>query len=322
MEDKSKAAVATVLAVCFCIVVYQHFKPGTPAAPVTTTPVAEAARPSPVPVHPAKAGVPDEQATSMPHLSSDDVEAMHLDLEQRGHGAEDAPERRAPTTVSGPAGRLVREFFEDWLAGRYFEMGKLTTDPRGPNQFEANMKGSPIHIRSYEVLSANSTREGWEVKVAAELTSLASAHAACLINVRMTKGIHRRQPVFFFGPDFMKIERFKKTFGTIVVSRVQGILRIDVSNAKRPNIMQYVLDAPNLEPLDNPDPKDPHDMVSAEWAYNMAEALDIDRQDVPSLVFSSKPLYREGLKFMKAYTKRVKARMIEEGRTDYVDPLE
>lgn len=199
----------------------------------------------------------------------------------------------------GPAGKAVKLFFKNWEFKQYEKMCSQTVHSRDEEIFVQRMRETPIEWRNLVILSEEASGDDWEVSLSLEVTDVASAFAACVINLLYTSDKDSKKSAFRLTPSFLAIQRFMPINQTWRVINLDGKYFIDLcvvgSKGKRhENVMNYVLDAGILNDFPAisavPSKSDGMAISASAWLAMACINMNIPAEDAESIMKEAVPL--------------------------------
>jgi hypothetical protein len=205
------------------------------------------------------------------------------------------------------AGTLVRSFFEDWRENRFNSMYSRTTDSGrlGESDFYRRMAETPVHCQRFKIVSEAKAGKDWDVELSVDVTDLLCLIAASTFNAQIPPGQLAGGPSFGVTPAVMGIEQFMTIKQKWRVVNENGKLVIDLGHSgatvkRASNIMNYVLDAGDMEPprVVLPMVKFDRVMVLTVWTMLMGADLNKSEAELDRLMAESRPLTTKAIRNM------------------------
>ncbi len=217
-----------------------------------------------------------------------------------------------PVSKLGPAGQAVETFFRNLEFERYREMWGQTVHSRNEDVFVDCLKNTPIRCTNYRVVSEEKDGENWSVSVAADLTEVTSAFAACMINTQITDD--DKVARFRFKPLMLGIEAmapFKQQWRVIKLDN-HYLIDLGAGESKvlrQSNFMNYVLDAARIMDFGAAARGSTNRGVSqaAAWLAIVSNDLGLTQEQNDKVIEDSVPLVNRGLLKLKEFVDQSKA---------------
>jgi hypothetical protein len=217
-----------------------------------------------------------------------------------------------PVSKLGPAGQAVETFFRNLEFERYREMWAQTVHSRNEDVFVDCLKTTPIRCTNYRVVSEEREGENWSVTVAADLTEVTSAFAACMINTQIADD-NEKVSRFKFKPAMLGIEEMAPFRQQWRVIKLDNRYLIDLGAGeskveRHSNFMNYVLDAARIVDFGATGKDSENSGVgrAAAWLTIVAGDLGLTQEQSGKVIENSVPLFKQGMIKLKEFLAKAK----------------